>query len=43
MFILRHSTIQEQQEHGPLKISTTLRTQTQLDTGNTYIDNIHNK
>jgi hypothetical protein len=27
----------------PLKVSTPLRTQTQLDTLNTYIANIHNK
>jgi len=29
-------------EQSPLKISTLLQTQTQLDTVNTYISNIHN-
>jgi hypothetical protein len=30
-------------EQGPLKISTTFRTQTQLDTENTYIANSTNR
>ena len=33
----------KKEEQGALKISTTLRTQTQGDTVNTHIDNIHNK
>jgi len=33
----------QQQEWGPLKISTPLQTHTQLGTVNTYIANLHNK
>jgi hypothetical protein len=41
----QYTKIKEYQEVGPLKICTPLRTQTQLDTVNTYvyIANIHNK
>jgi len=33
----------QQQEWGPLKISTPVQTQTQINTVNTYVANIHNK